>query len=307
MLEGQPDRLKRGGGVVIARRRVGQADIRAEIGVRQRGQTQQVVHDHMGHAGQRRAQLGDGLGPVDVAPSVVHAVAGDQHLGLDLLEAIEHGGGAHVGRAHAPDRAKAGHGQKADDRFGDVRQVNRHPVARLHAVRTQMQRQRGDLLAQRGPGQFLVIAALVAADECSKAGGMGGCDMAEHLARVVELRPLEPAHTRHLGLAEHRAVRRGRVQVEVIPDALPERSQVGGGPPPQGVIAVKAQATRVAQPVQVQADLGDEGRRHPRRLAAVAGLTYKTGSLRRQTQERRSARCCIRSDPLDTRERRPLD
>jgi hypothetical protein len=54
-------------------------------------------------------QLGDDLGELvehEGLAAVVVAVAGDQHLGLDLAEAVEHALHAEVGRAGRPDGAE---------------------------------------------------------------------------------------------------------------------------------------------------------------------------------------------------------
>ena len=84
------------------------------------------------------------------------------------------------------------HGEEGDHRLRDVGQVGRHPVARLQALRAQVQRERGDLAPQFGPGQLALPALLVAADDGGKARRVRRLHVAQHLARVVELRALEP-------------------------------------------------------------------------------------------------------------------
>ncbi len=98
-------------------------------------------------AWQRRTQFGKHRGAVYVAPAVSHAVAGNQDLGFNLPEAVKHGVGTHVWRAHAPHRAQAHRRQKSHHGLGDVGQVGRHAVARHNALGLQVQRQRCDLLA----------------------------------------------------------------------------------------------------------------------------------------------------------------
>ena len=81
-------------------------------------------------AGRRR------LAAVEVLAAVAVAVDGEQHLGLDLREAVD----TLAGRSRAssgPDRAEAGGGEERDHRLGDVRQVGHDAVAALDAERAQ--------------------------------------------------------------------------------------------------------------------------------------------------------------------------
>jgi hypothetical protein len=64
-----------------------------------------VVQEYVLHRGQGLAQLVHHGHAVEVAPAVAHAIAGDQHLGCNLFEAVEHGIRSHVGRAQAPHAA----------------------------------------------------------------------------------------------------------------------------------------------------------------------------------------------------------
>ena len=68
-----------------------------------------------------------------VAVAVAIAVDGEEHLRLDLAEAIDHAAHAELGRAARPDRAQRGRGQQRDERLRHVRQVRGHPVAAAHA------------------------------------------------------------------------------------------------------------------------------------------------------------------------------
>ena len=97
------------------------------------------------HGGQGGAHVGHHGQTVVVAPRVAHAVAGDQHLGLNLFEAVEHRICPHVWRANAPDRAQTGRGQESHHGFGGVGQIRGHAVAGLDALVLQVQGERGDL------------------------------------------------------------------------------------------------------------------------------------------------------------------
>ena len=222
----------------------------------QRGTADEVVmHQHMLHRGQRRAQFLNHFAAVEFAAAIAHAIARQQHLGFDLTKAVEHRRRAHVGRANAPHRTNAHSGQKADHGLGDVGQIGRHPVARLHALRLQVQGQRGHLTTQLRPAQLTRLAEFIAAVDRGEAGRMGRAGVAQYLVRIVHLRTGEPARAGHEVFRENRAVRRGRLQLEVIPDALPEFIQVGDRPAPQVVVLFKALAQALLQPGLVQAQL----------------------------------------------------
>ena len=75
------------------------------------------------------ADLGQGVAPVVPGAAVAVAVDRDQHLGLDLGEAVDHAGDAELGGAARPDRPDARRGQQGDHRLGHVGQVGDDPVA----------------------------------------------------------------------------------------------------------------------------------------------------------------------------------
>ncbi len=87
--------------------------------------------------GAQRRQLGHDrgelVGDVDPFSGVVVAVAGDQHLGLDLAEAVEHALHAEVGRAGRPDRADRSSGQHRRNALRHVGHDGGHAVAGLDA------------------------------------------------------------------------------------------------------------------------------------------------------------------------------
>ena len=220
---------------------------------------QVVVHDDVLHAGQRVAQLLHHTHAVKVSPAIAHTVHCDQHLGLDLFEAVEHGVGAHVGRANAPHTAHAGGGQKRHHGFGNIGQIRRDPVARLHTLGLQVQRQSSHLAAQLRPAHLAAQALFVVADDRQKASFMRGLHMAQHLVRVVGLSTGKPLGPRHDVVRQHGGVRRGRLEIKIIPNALPEGVQLGHRPTPEVVVGGKTQATFISQPVLVQPNLGQMG------------------------------------------------
>jgi hypothetical protein len=103
-------------------------------------------HDHeVGQRGQRGNQIGDHRRSIVRLAAVSVAIDGDQHLGFDLAEAVDHSHLAHVRRAAGPDRAHADGCQECDDRFRHVGQVAGHAVAARYAHLAQGVGNRGDL------------------------------------------------------------------------------------------------------------------------------------------------------------------
>ena len=171
------------------------------------------VHQHMLNRGQCRQELGHHGAAVQRTTAVTDAVTGDQHPRLDLLETVQHGLGAHVGGADAPDTADADGGQKSHHGLGNIGQVGGHPVTGLHPLRAQVQGQRRHLLLQLRPRQFTGVAltqtVLVVADDGGQAGSSGRRHMAHHLSRIVHLGAGEPTGVGHGHTITHLGVGRG--------------------------------------------------------------------------------------------------
>ena len=163
----------------------------------------------MGHAGQGGAQLGHHAGAIVVFGAIGHAIAGDQHLGRDLFEAIEHGIGAHVGRAHTPDGAQTDHRKKSHHGFWNIGQVNGHAVTGLDTLCAEVACHGGDLATQLRPGHFAPLASLVVADDGQLPGGLRRFHMPQDLLRIVHLRAGKPLGPRHGVAGQHRCVGRG--------------------------------------------------------------------------------------------------
>ena len=79
------------------------------------------------------------------------AVAGHQHPGLDLAEAVQHAFRAEIGRAGRKDRADGSRRQHGDDGFRAVGHEGGHAVAGLHAPALQHGGETGHLGAQGVP------------------------------------------------------------------------------------------------------------------------------------------------------------
>ena len=111
--------------------------------VRHRRQLMGLMHigddDHALERGQLRDNFPQALQNIDCLAGVVIAVAGHQHLGLGLAEAIEYALNAKIRRSGSEDGANARRRQHRHQGLGHVGHVGRDPVPRHHP-----------LLAQRG-------------------------------------------------------------------------------------------------------------------------------------------------------------
>ena len=83
--------------------------------------------------------------------------------------------------------------------------------------------------------------------------------MAKHLRRVIGLRACKPFAARHCVFRQCRCMRRWRLHIKVVPNALPKVIEFSRRPTPKRVVIVKLQATLFAQPVLVQTNLGRVG------------------------------------------------
>ena len=177
-----------------------------------------------------------GVRAVEVAAVVAVAVDGQQHLRLDLREAVDHRAGAEVRRAARPHGAERRGGEERRHRLGEVRDVGRHPVAAADAERPQPAGDARHLLAQLAPRELGLLAQLGGVHDRHRVGVLA----AEEVLRVAHLRAREPLGARHRPLAEHAVV--GALDAEELPHRAPEALEVVDRPAPQGLVVIERRA-----------------------------------------------------------------
>ncbi len=220
--------------------------------IRQRGLRIQVGQQHrMLQRRQFGAHRLQHRQPVEVLAAVAVAVDRDQQFRIDLAEAVEHAGAAHVGRAAGPDRADRGAGEKRHRRFRDIRQVGGDAVARLDAERAQAVRHRRDLLPQFAPRQLRQRPQFRLRDDRRLLGFAIVGVKAEYLLGEIQARAVEPFGARHLVRIQHLPVRRRTAHFEVLPDRFPEILEMIDRPLPQRMVIIERQRFFAFQPAHV--------------------------------------------------------
>ena len=150
------------------------------------------------------AQLGHDLGSLGGAGpllAIVHgAVVGEEHLGGNLAEAIEHGGDAIVGADPGPDgadRGRAEHGNESLDMVGDVAG---NDVVRAQAGGTEGIGAAADCLAELIPRRGPQVAGQLGGGDD---GGRGWVDGRRRGREEQVLGEVEAGRGEEVGAGEH--------------------------------------------------------------------------------------------------------
>ena len=178
------------------------------------------------HGARHRRQLGEDaahrLEAIEVATAVAIAVDREQHLRLDLGEAVDDAPGAELGRRARPDRSEAARGQERDQRLRDVRHVGDDAIAALDAETAQPGGHARDGLRQLAPGERLQRAGLGRVQD----GRLGGIVAEQQVLGVVQLarprtsvRPASATRRARVRTAPRRAPRRSPTRSPRTPRA----------------------------------------------------------------------------------------
>ena len=210
----------------------------------------------------RRADLladrRDRRAAVEVLAAVAVAVDREQHLRLDLGEAVDDAARAELRRGRRPHRAERRRGQERRERLRDVRQVRRDAVAAPDAAGGEPGADRRRLRPQPSPGPLAQLAQLRRVEERDAVVRLA----AEQPLGVVERRAREPHG------AGHRRVRQDRAVVAelavALPDQPPEPVEVLHRPAPEGGVVLRP---AIGHQPRHRGSLGPLGRRLPQQLA----------------------------------------
>ena len=168
---------------------------------------------------------GDALERVDRLSVIRISVGGDQHLGLDLTEAVKHAGDAEIGRTGRPHGADARRREHADDGLGNVRKKPTDAVASLDPDGAHRERQTRNLLIELpigdrpGSSEFVLSRnrhAIVREPE--------------EMSGEVELHPREPLGRQHSRTAAGLLGGRCRSHFGDVEHLLPEPVAMVHGP-----------------------------------------------------------------------------
>ena len=204
-----------------------------------RGLGQQLVparrdHHRVLERRDRRRDLANALAAVEVLAAVAVAVGREQHLRLDLGEAVDHGRGAELRRAARPDRADARRGQQRDDRLRRVRQVGHHAVAAPDPEPAQ----------PRGAARHLVASARprrprreLGPRRRGRSPARPGAPSGARARRSSAARPGTTRRRASRGSPSTRSYGCEACTLEALPERAPEPLQVLHRPAPELVVA----------------------------------------------------------------------
>ncbi len=173
--------------------------------------TQVGHHDDPVDAPDARPNLARARQRVDLLAGVAIPVGAEEHAWPNLAEAVEHAVGAEVRRAGRPDGADGCRREHGHDRFGEVRQKSRDPVAHTNTVCTERSRRSGDLSVELAEGEAALRTVLVPEDDSGTA-----IVVPQQVLGEVEARAGEPAWPSH-GIGRPHAV---QTDDHIIPRAV---------------------------------------------------------------------------------------
>jgi len=250
------------------------------------------------HRRQRGLELGDHVVAPEALAPVAVAVDRQQHLGLDLGEAVDDGARPEVRGAARPGRTQARHGEEGGDRLGHVREVADDAIAAPDAHQRQARPDPRGLGTQAAPGPGVdPVADLARRLQREVVVGLAAEDVLGERQRDVR----EPLRARHRGVGQ-RGFRVAVVQhVEAVPHRrAPEAPDVLDRPGVQGRGVREPQVVAQARHLGLSQEVL---RRRPQRGRFVAA--HGSSSSSRNGRRRLSGRA-RRANPLPGERAWPL-
>ncbi len=200
------------------------------------------------HDPRQRRDLGgdpvDRIPAIEVLTAVAIAIHSQQHLGLDLREAVDHAPHTELGRGRRPHRPDRGAREQRGHGLGDVRHVRGDPVAFAHAGCAQPRGDRRRQRPQLAPGHRRQLSRFRGVLDRERTGVLAG----EHVLGVADPRAREPFRAGHRRTAEDPVAPLGEANLEELDQRLPERLDVEHRPAPQVVIALEPQVVLLVEP-----------------------------------------------------------
>ncbi len=185
--------------------------------------------------------------------AAVHVAVGrEQHLRLNLPEAIQHAVYTEVRRAGSPDGPEARRGKHGDERFGEVGKEAGDPIVLLNSQRRQPGGNPGDLRVQLAEGQLATLVFLVAKQNSGPIVAI-----AQQVLGEVQARAGEEARSGHLaGVLQVRSGAPIDADVGEACQLLPEVRRMLQRPAVQVRVAVELRAASGIDAVHEPREVG---------------------------------------------------
>ena len=195
--------------------------------------------NHALHARHILGELSRFGGDVKSFSFVVVGIGREEHLGLDLAEAIRGGLRADIRGAGAPDNTGCGCGEHGNNGFGEVGHIGGHSIAGFQTFGTQGFGDAENLGAQFAPGNDAALGIFTAEDE----GGFIAFAFAQHILRVVQHGPGEPLGSgKFVEIVDNFVIGFGGLNLKELPELVPEEFRFFNTPIVKFAVILKLQS-----------------------------------------------------------------
>ena len=229
------------------------------------------------------------LAHIDAPAAIEITIAGEQHPGFDLPEAVERPFRTEIRRTGRPGRAECGGGQHGDDGLDGIGQPARHHLARADAEPGEPCGERRAPPVKPGVGDFTAFAGFQVADQ-----GDAFVAEPEEILRIIEPGPIEPDRAgKPLEILDRGIRRPARAHAGEFPYLAPECAGVFNGPGVKTAVGVEHTAGGgfglAGEPRHVRG--GDVRRRWPPQRLAHGCIHWRTERKQSRTSVTNSSGC----------------